>query len=67
MPHRLCNEPRCPNVARPAKAKCDTHMREYERERSARREATPGRLQEEEVADHPASGPCPRPNLPSLR
>jgi 5-methylcytosine-specific restriction protein A len=42
-PHRLCNEPRCPNPARPGKAKCHTHMREYERERSTRRrEATKG-------------------------
>ena len=37
MPHRLCNEVRCPNLARPGSGKCDFHAKAYERERSARR------------------------------
>ena len=43
MPTKLCGEPRCPNVARPGDGRCDEHMREYERDRSARRRADPTR------------------------
>lgn|SRR5436190_21576924 len=37
MPLKLCTIPTCPNPARPGKGRCDTHQRELERERSARR------------------------------
>ena len=39
-PIRLCVMPRCGNQARPGKARCVDHYREYERERSARRRET---------------------------
>jgi 5-methylcytosine-specific restriction endonuclease McrA len=43
IPIRLCVMPRCPNPARPGKARCVDHYREYEAARSAwRREATKG-------------------------
>jgi 5-methylcytosine-specific restriction endonuclease McrA len=37
MPTKLCVMPTCANPVRPGKARCDEHMREYERERSTRR------------------------------
>src|SRR5262245_63219044 len=41
--YRLCAEPTCPNPARPGQARCTTHYRQREAERSRRRrEATSG-------------------------
>jgi len=43
MPHKVCLEPRCPNVAAPqGRGRCLAHYRERERERNRRRREVRG-------------------------